>query len=131
MTVANLFQALTLTAALLLSATHAFAAEPEHPHTACKVDVEKFCKDIKPGGGRIIQCLKSHAAELSPTCSAAFAEKKVEVTAAIADCRPDAVKFCAGIKPGEGRILACLKSHEAELTPVCKAHFGPKTAPTN
>ena len=39
---------------------------------ACKGDIEKFCKDIQPGGGRIMQCLKQHSAELSPSCKNTF-----------------------------------------------------------
>jgi len=34
----------------------------------CKDDVVKFCKDMKPGGGSIMRCLKEHEAELSPAC---------------------------------------------------------------
>ena len=37
---------------------------------ACKDDVQKFCKDVKEGGGRIIQCMKAHEAELSAECKA-------------------------------------------------------------
>ena len=37
---------------------------------ACKGDVQKFCKDVKEGGGRIIQCMKAHEAELSAECKA-------------------------------------------------------------
>ena len=38
----------------------------------CKIDAEKFCKDVKPGQGRIVRCLKQHKAELSPGCRACF-----------------------------------------------------------
>lgn len=35
---------------------------------ACKEDAKKLCKDIKPGEGRIAQCLKQHEGELSSAC---------------------------------------------------------------
>jgi len=35
---------------------------------ACKDDVTKFCKDVKVGGGRIIDCLHEHSDEVSPNC---------------------------------------------------------------
>ncbi len=35
---------------------------------ACKDDVSKFCSDIKPGMGRMTDCLQSHATELSSGC---------------------------------------------------------------
>jgi hypothetical protein len=44
-------------------------------HGACKNDVEKLCQGIQPGGGRILACLKSHEAELSGPCKAAFDHK--------------------------------------------------------
>ncbi len=37
---------------------------------ACKADLSAFCKDVKPGGGRLLQCLKQHESELSPECKA-------------------------------------------------------------
>ncbi|MGD0278707.1 MAG: cysteine rich repeat-containing protein [Smithella sp.] len=36
----------------------------------CRADIEKFCKDVKPGEGRIIECMKKHAEQLSPECKA-------------------------------------------------------------
>ncbi|MCS6290726.1 MAG: hypothetical protein H8K10_17350 [Nitrospira sp.] len=36
---------------------------------ACAEDVKKLCPGGKAGEGRIVQCLKAHAAELSQTCS--------------------------------------------------------------
>ena len=35
---------------------------------ACAEDAKKFCPGVKAGEGRIAQCLKQHAQELSPGC---------------------------------------------------------------
>ncbi len=35
---------------------------------ACKQDIQRNCKDVQPGGGRIVQCLKAHESTLSPQC---------------------------------------------------------------
>ena len=40
----------------------------------CAADVQKFCKDVKPGEGRVIECLKSHQSELSQACSSMLAK---------------------------------------------------------
>lgn len=37
---------------------------------ACKADKEKFCKDVKPGGGAVVNCMKEHRAKLSEACKA-------------------------------------------------------------
>ena len=38
----------------------------------CKRDVELLCKGLRPGGQRIMSCLKERVSELSPDCLAAF-----------------------------------------------------------
>jgi hypothetical protein len=37
---------------------------------ACKKDRDKFCKDVEPGEGRIVECLKQNRAKLRPACKA-------------------------------------------------------------
>ena len=46
----------------------AAAQSAEKGGGACRADVEKFCKDVKPGGGRIVQCLVKNETQLSPAC---------------------------------------------------------------
>lgn len=35
---------------------------------ACKDDAQRLCEGIKPGGGKIVQCLKQHEDELTAEC---------------------------------------------------------------
>jgi hypothetical protein len=44
----------------------------------CKADREKLCADVKPGGGRIRDCMKAKMAELSPECKANIEKMKAE-----------------------------------------------------
>jgi Cysteine rich repeat len=41
--------------------------------SACGGDVRSYCAGVEPGGGRIAQCLGSHAASLSPACKEVLA----------------------------------------------------------
>lgn len=89
----------------------------------CAADAKKFCGEVKPGGGRIAKCMKSHEAELSPACQAEMKKAEERIEQVKEECGADAKKFCQGIRPGQGRILACLKSHQSELAPACAAEF--------
>ena len=42
----------------------------------CSEDFNRLCKDVKPGGGRVIKCLKEHQQELSPNCKAKMSSAK-------------------------------------------------------
>lgn len=38
----------------------------------CKSEAEQFCKGVRPGGTRIMVCLKKNISDLSPACLAAL-----------------------------------------------------------
>jgi hypothetical protein len=62
--------------AIALSDQDAFAknrlTDPVKIARECKTDLELLCKGLRPGGQRIISCLKERQTELSPACSAAL-----------------------------------------------------------
>ena len=109
--------------ALCLIAAVGFTQVEVDPKGACKADAEKFCKDIKPGKGRVWSCLKSNEAALSQVCKDHMAQKRENAKQFMTACKPDMKKFCKNIPRGKGRIVSCLKSHEAELSDGCKAFF--------
>ena len=96
---------------------------PKGGKGTCRADIEKFCKDIKPGGGRIWACLKSNGDRLSQECANQIAQAQEKNREFLQACKGDAAKFCKGLPAGKGRIISCLKSHEAELSPACAAVF--------
>jgi hypothetical protein len=84
---------------------------------ACAEDVQKFCKDVQRGQGRVRACLKQHENELSDACKRQISAARTRSGA----CAADIQKFCRDIEPGRGAIRACLSAHLEELTPECKA----------
>ncbi len=51
-------------------------ARNRHASPACHQDVEKFCSNLKPGGGALTKCLYDHKAELSKGCQESFERRK-------------------------------------------------------
>lgn len=86
----------------------------------CTDDVAKFCKDVKPGGGRLAQCLKEHESELSPTCKASHDQAKARAKEAHEACADDVQKLCKDVQPGGGRVIKCLKDNSKSLSPECR-----------
>jgi len=112
------FPALLLTVLLAIPAV-AFAAEPA-AQKPCADEIEKFCKDARPGEGRIVQCLRDHDGELSAVCRDKVKKVVQRLEEAKQICANDIEKFCADVTPGGGRLIKCLKPHLQELAPACR-----------
>jgi hypothetical protein len=92
----------------------------------CKDDIEKLCKDVKPGQGRILKCMREHENELSPVCKDHVLAAREKAESFLRACKSDISKYCQDIKPGSGRIINCLRKHESELSADCNAVFQKK-----
>jgi hypothetical protein len=108
---------------LLIGALFAAPAFAGKNADACKPDIEKYCKDVKPGGGAMNDCLKQHASELSPACTQFRQTAKDKVDAFTQVCGTDIKTHCGGVHRGGGRIVQCLKQHENALTEACKGQL--------
>jgi hypothetical protein len=42
---------------------------------ACEEDIKRLCADIRPGGGRLLQCLRGKPDNLSPACREVMASR--------------------------------------------------------
>jgi len=96
----------------------------------CFFDADRFCRDVKPGEGRIIACLKPHAAELSDVCRTRGLEEYEKTKALEQACGADLGRFCAQVKGGSAAKLRCLLNNLKELAGACKAALpAAKTSP--
>ena len=108
---------------LALCVSEPVGAQPKNP---CADDLAKFCKDVKPGGGRLERCLKEHEKDLSPECKASIGAARAKAKEAHDACANDVQKFCKDVKPGEGRLVKCLKENEKQLSPECRDKLKPR-----
>ena len=102
---------------VLGSHSHAYAEDA----LICADDIEKYCKEIKPGGGRLLECLKAREAELSVSCRGKIGELQGIIKGCEQACSADIAQFCKDVQPGGGRIIKCLRGHDKELSSSCSA----------
>ena len=112
-----LFIIVSLFCVVLYSNARAYAQES----LLCADDIGKYCKEIKPGGGRIMNCLKAHETELSPSCRGKIRELQGIIRDCEQACAGDIAQFCKDVQPGGGRIIKCLRERDKELSPSCSA----------
>lgn len=114
MTRAIVAVALGMALSAMLGVSQASAASK-----VCSAEMDKLCKDVQRGEGRIMKCLQEHSADLSDKCRA-YVNTLSQYTA----CIDDAMQFCPGMEPGTGRALACLRGRMTDVSPECKRELG-------
>ncbi|WP_455210236.1 cysteine rich repeat-containing protein [Kaarinaea lacus] len=90
------------------------------PPGPCFADREKFCNDVKPGAGRIFECLEEHEDELSTACKDHIETMTQKFQQFVDVCSTDLAKYCPQVKPGQGRGIACLRGNEDKLSAACR-----------
>lgn len=111
-TVAGLFARSLLALWLAASATIGFAADPaDAPGAqACQADARKLCPGARPGGGRVLGCLKEREAELSERCKAALPT--------LQRCAQEVKTVCGG--SGRRELRECLRNRADQLSAECR-----------
>jgi hypothetical protein len=104
---------------IFISASSAFAQYVAVVQ-ACSRDVASRCSPSRPGGDRLIECIKTHFADFTRPCQAAL----VRVAAVRESCAADIEAQCPAVKPSAGRILLCVKQRFATLSERCRDAIG-------
>jgi hypothetical protein len=101
---------LALLLATLSAASFASDAADAPGRQACQADARKLCAGERPGGGRVLGCLKQHESELSAACQA--------VLPSLQRCAQEVKSVCGG--SGRREMRECLRSHADQLSPECR-----------
>jgi hypothetical protein len=110
--------------------TLSFAEAIDQLAAACRTDLQKYCRGVELGGGRLKACLDGHQSVLSPQCQ----QTRLQVYASIARriaaqrdigdiCSADIERLC-GTSHADAHLVECLLSvSPAAMSPRCNQTF--------
>ncbi|MEE9912306.1 MAG: cysteine rich repeat-containing protein [Deltaproteobacteria bacterium] len=110
--------ALTVIVMLCLVSSFSFAGDLTRTGP-CEQDIKMFCKNVRPGKGRILRCMKQYDKYLSDSCLEHIGVVKEQTQMFKKACKNDVPKFCGTVQAGNGDVVRCLKQHQAELAAQC------------
>ena len=87
---------------------------------ACGEDIEQFCSDVTPGGGRMASCMDAYSDQLSRSCSFALSRAADRIQQAVehfADTCMSAVQQQCG---NADNMRQCLQQKNASLPHSCQ-----------
>ncbi len=87
---------------------------------ACRRELFRFCRGIRPGRGRVVQCLVDNMEDLSPAC-ADYVSQYADQREGLSACNEDAKIVCPEVPPGGGRVLQCLIENKEKISPLCRS----------
>ncbi len=79
--------------------------------SVCGADYFYHCKFIRPGGGRIINCLSEVIDQIDPACA--------QLVTTGSTCVADMQRFCADASPGE-EARACMMENRGQFSAPCQ-----------
>ena len=104
---------------LVLDAAPSQAQTQEIP---CTGEIQQYCADVQPGGGRILQCIKANESKLSPACTQRLSELQEFVSGPLGACRDDWAALCYHPRASTSRqaMIQCLQANQAKVSAGCQ-----------
>jgi hypothetical protein len=87
----------------------------------CDETVTQYCKEVTPGGGRILKCLNDHEDDQSISCKDWIEDQNKSLHELNAACTKEIVAVCNfPSAPDNLRIFRCLEGHYQGLSMDCR-----------
>jgi Golgi apparatus protein 1 len=97
---------------------------PAQTSKPCNETIEKYCKDVVPGSGRIMKCLNDHRDDQSIACKDWVEDQQKSVNELIAVCPEEIATLCKIDPPNKVRIYLCLLDNYIALKVDCRSKLG-------
>ena len=88
----------------------------------CTDEIRTLCAEVQPGGGRILQCLKTNETKLYMACTQRVQSLQEAVSGSLGACRDGWVAYCYHPRATteRGAMVQCLQTHQAQLSSACQ-----------
>jgi hypothetical protein len=86
----------------------------------CADEAAKYCGNLTPGGGRIMQCLDNRRYDLSLACRDWVEDQTKSLKELNTVCAGEIVRFCTRDSPDSISIYLCLHNNYAALEIDCR-----------
>jgi hypothetical protein len=117
--VRRLFQAAMLLACVMMA-----TPSPAEVTGPCRETIIKYCKDVVPGGGRIMRCLNEHRDDQSIACKDWLEDQSKSINELMSACPEEIAKLCNIDPPDKFRIFLCLNDNYVSLKMDCRSKLG-------
>ena len=115
------FGGLLRVAVLALACMSAALPSPAGVQTPCSETINKYCKDVVPGGGRIMKCLDDHLDDQSIACKDWVDDQQKSLQELIAVCPEEIATLCKSAPPNKVSIYYCLLDNYVALKIDCRS----------
>ena len=109
---------LAVIAIICLASSLSFADDLRR-ESPCKADIQKFCKSVRPGKGRLLRCMRQYSRHLTDECTQHIAVVKESSARFKKACKKDIARLCADAGNDKGAVFRCLEKNHATLSAVC------------
>jgi hypothetical protein len=92
----------------------------ERVEDACGDDIEEYCGDVTPGGGRIAACMHAHADALSRRCRFSLFRTARNIRTAVENIADECWNNIQALCGSEQNIAECVKQKSSSLSPNCQ-----------
>jgi hypothetical protein len=97
-------------------------SDPSHAQIAgpCAETVAQYCKEVTPGGGRIMKCLSDHRDDQSMACRDWLDDQNKSLKELDTACPGDIARLCNFSNPDRIILYRCLEDNYVSLKSDCR-----------
>lgn len=100
------------------------SAQFDKARTPCNETIDKFCKDVIPGNGRILKCLNDHRDDQSIACKDWIEEQQKSIQDLMGLCAEDIARWCRNSPADKVSVFFCLMDNYISLRLDCRSRLG-------